>query len=118
MLMLLRSQLAYSDDCAELLQSKELTVAFSDALSSYGFTSGVTDLNAVLPEMWRQYIEGLLKKYGNEFEGTMLSDPLVPIQVRNGDEEAKFARFKYVKRLLKKEKSYPKTLRFSRQGIF
>ena len=115
-LMLLRSQLAYSDDCAELLQSKELTVAFSDALSSYGFTSGVRDLSAVLPEMWRQYIEGLLKKYAHEAEVTMLSDQLVPIQVRNGDEEAKFARFKYVKRLLKKEKSYPKTLRFSRQG--
>ena len=115
-LMLLRSQLAYSDDCSELLQSKELTVAFSDALSSYGFTSGVSDLNAVLPEMWRQYIEGLLKKYASDFEATMLSDQLVPIQVRNEDEEAKFARFKYVKKILKKEKSYPKTLRFSRQG--
>ena len=115
-LMLLRSQLAYSDDCTDLLQSKELTVAFSDALSSYGFTRGVKDLNAVLPEMWRQYIEGLLKKYAAEFLHTLLTDQFYPIVVRSPEDEAKYQNFRYAKKILKKQSKFPKSLQFSKQG--
>jgi len=85
-------------------------------LASYGFTSGVKDLNAVLPEMWRQYIEGLLKKYGNEFGNILICDKLVPIQIRNSQEEIKFKSFRYAKKILKKQSHFPKDLKFSKQG--
>ena len=40
-------------------------------IKSYGFEQGVSDLNAVLPEMWRQYVEGLLKSFGDHFSSAV-----------------------------------------------
>lgn len=111
-LMLLRAQLAYSVDCKELMDSKELTVAFSDALASYGFHVGVADLNAVIPEMWRQYVEGLLKHFGQEFSAAISRDNLVPMVVASMNEERRF--FRSGKRLLAKMgERFPKKLPFS-----
>ena len=31
----------------------------------------MSDLNAVLPEMWRQYVEGLLKSFGDHFSSAV-----------------------------------------------
>ncbi|CBY31642.1 unnamed protein product [Oikopleura dioica] len=108
-LMLLRAQLAYSVECKELIDSKLLTVAFSDALASYGFHAGVSDLNAVIPEMWRQYVEGLLKFFGSEFSSAINKDRLVPMMVASSVEEQKF--FKYGQKLLKKlGDHYPKKI--------
>ena len=88
-------------------------VAFSDALASYGFHAGVSDLNAVIPEMWRQYVEGLLKFFGSEFSAAINKDRLVPMMVASSVEEQKF--FKYGQKLLKKlGDRYPKKLPFSR----
>jgi hypothetical protein len=90
-----------------------ILVAFSDALASYGFHAGVSDLNAVIPEMWRQYVEGLLKFFGSEFSSAINKDRLVPMMVASSVEEQKF--FKYGQKLLKKlGDNYPKKLPFSR----
>ena len=89
-------------------------MAFSDALAAYGFEQGVADLNAVLPEMWRQYVEGLLKSFGESFASAVGSDTLRPLAVASVDEEERFKTFRYGRRLLRKMgDSYPKTLPFS-----
>jgi hypothetical protein len=84
-------------------------------LAAYGFGTGVADLNAVLPEMWRQYVEGLLKSYGDQFTSSVGQDDLKPFIISSSFEEEQFKTFRSGRRMVKKMgDQYPKELPFSK----
>ena len=77
-----------SDECRQLVEIKKLILAFSKSLGeftcssvkchqetssnvgdleSYGFFDGVEDVEAVLPDIMKQYNQGLLSQYGHIF---------------------------------------------------
>lgn len=68
--------------------------------------------------MWRQYVEGLLKSFGDLFTAAVGQDTLRPYAIHSIHEEDRFKTFRYGRRLLKRMgDNYPKTVPFS-VGVF
>jgi len=63
--MLIRIQ--QSHECKELQELKKLTLSFCKSLEAFGFYEGVEDIRAVLPDIFKQFNQGLLNLYGDLF---------------------------------------------------
>jgi len=106
-----------SDECRQLIEIKKLILAFSKSLESYGFFDGVEDVEAVLPDIMKQYNQGLLSQYGHIFTTSISDDNLLPITVSNQDEEETFSSFSFAQIILKSQSKFPKTLPFSKSVL-